>query len=306
VPYAATVLAVAAVILAGSAAGIFTARRRPDATAIADRMLWVSLWGILPVVTFFNFARFEPSAEVGVGLLFAYLGLAVAVAVAWLVARGGLHLEGHTRGAFICAAFHANTGFLGLPFTVALLGQDELPEAITYDQLVSTPWLLVVAFAIGAMHRGEGRSREGGVRAFLIRNPALYALVAGLLAPDALAPDWAVDASNILVVALAPLGFFALGVYASADGARFPPPLSAPVGAATLIKLTVPVGVVAACAALIHDVPDAFLVQAAMPTGLNSLLLVAAYSLDRAIISGAIVYSTLAVLAWGLVASAVS
>ena len=61
------------------------------------------------------------------------------------------------------------------------------------------------------------------------------------------------------------------------------------------MKLTVPVAVVAACAALIHDVPDAFLVQAAMPTGLNSLLLVAAYSLDRAIISGAIVYTTLVV-----------
>jgi predicted permease len=300
------VLAVAAVILAGSAAGILTARRRPDATAIADRMLSFSLWVILPVVTFFNFARFEPTAEVGAGILFAYVGLAVALAVAWLLARGSLHLEGHTRGAFICASFHANTGFLGLPFTAVLLGRDELPEAITYDQLVSTPWLLVVAFAIGAMHRDERRSREGRVRAFLVRNPALYALVAGLLAPDALAPDWAVDASNVLVVALAPLGFFALGVYTSASGARFPPPFSAPVAVATLIKLTVPVGVVAACATLIHDVPDAFLVQAAMPTGLNSLLLVAAYSLDRAIISGAIVYSTLAVLAWGLVASAVS
>jgi hypothetical protein len=205
-------------------------------------------------------------------------------------------------------AFHANTGFLGLPFTAALLGRDALPAAITYDQLVSTPWLLVVAFSIGARHRDERHAREHDLLAFLTRNPALFALVAGLLAPDALAPDWAVDAANVLVVALAPLGFFALGVYATAgaEGTRFPPPLTAPVAAAGVVKLTVPVAVVAGCAALIHDVPDAFLVQAAMPTGLNSLLLVAAYRLDRAIISGAIVYSTLAVLAWGLVASAVS
>ena len=76
--------------------------------------------------------------------------------------------------------------------------------------------------------------------------------------------------------------------------------------AASAVKLTVPVMVVAGCAALIHDVPDAFIVQAAMPTGLNALLLVAAYSLDRAIIAGAIVYTTSAVMAWGLVASAVS
>ena len=52
--------------------------------------------------------------------------------------------------------------------------------------------------------------------------------------------------------------------------ARFPPALTRPVVAAVIVKLTVPVAVVAACAALIHDVPDAFLVQAAMPTGLNA------------------------------------
>jgi predicted permease len=307
VPYPAAVLAVAAVILAGTGAGVAAARRRSDATAIADRMLWVSLWIILPPVTFFNFARFEPSAEVGAGLVFAYLGLSVALVVAWLLARGALRLEGHTRGAFMCAAFHANTGFLGLPFTAALLGRDALPEAITYDQLVSTPWLLVVAFSIGAAH--SPHDVESRLGAFLTRNPALFAMGLGLLAPDSLAPGWAVDASNVLVVGLAPLGFFALGVYATAgagDGIRFPPSLTAPVVTAVAVKLTVPVGVVAGCAALIHDVPDAFLVQAAMPTGLNALLLVAAYSLDRAIIAGAIVYTTIAVMAWGLVASAVS
>jgi malate permease and related proteins len=301
------VLAVAAVILAGSAAGVFAARRRPDAMALADRMLWVSLWVILPPVTFFNFARFEPSADVGVGLVFAYAGLATAVALAWALAHRPLHLAGHTRGAFMCAAFHANTGFLGLPFTAALLGRDALPEAITYDQLVSTPWLLVVAFSIGAAHAPD--EQQSRLRAFLMRNPALYAMVLGLLAPDVLAPGWAVDASRVLVVALAPLGFFALGVYAAAGrggGIPFPPPLTAPVVAASVVKLTVPVAVVAGCAALIHDVPDAFIVQAAMPTGLNALLLVAAYRLDRVIIAGAIVYTTLAVLSWGLVASAVS
>src|SRR5262245_56725211 len=298
------VLAVAAVIMAGSGAGALAVRRRADAKAIADATLWVSLWLILPVVTFFNFAHFEPAADIAWGIAFAYLGLATALGIAFLLARGPLGLFGHTRGAFMCAAFHANTGFLGLPFTATLLGTDALPEAITYDQLVSTPWLLVVAFAIGAAHRHERHAAEGGARAFLLRNPALYAMVAGLLAPDSLAPDWAVDASNVLVVSLAPLGFFALGVYARADADTFPPPFTPPVAAAALVKLTVPVAVVAGCGALIHDVPDAFIVQAAMPTGLNSLLLVAAYSLDRAIIAGAIVYSTAVVLTWGLAASA--
>ena len=75
---------------------------------------------------------------------------------------------------------------------------------------------------------------------------------------------------NVLVVALAPLGFFALRVYATADAARrvLAPPhrWTAPGGGTSIVKLTVPPAVVAGCAALIHDVPDAFLVQAALPT----------------------------------------
>ena len=270
---------------------MFAARRRSNATAIADSMLSVSLWAILPVVTFFNFARFEPSAEVGRGLAFAYLGLATALVIAWALARGPLRIEGHTRGAFMCAAFHANTGFLGLPFTAALLGRDALPEAITYDQLVSTPWLLVVAFSIGAAHRGDDAG--AGLRAFLDPQSRAVRAGAGLLAPTHSRP----------------LGGGRFERARRRDGAArvlragrlrdrgrrrrpLPPGAHEAGGGGRHREADRPVAVVAACAALIHDVPDAFLVQAAMPTGLNSLLLVAAYSLDRAIISGAIVYST--------------
>jgi predicted permease len=41
-----------------------------------------------------------------------------------------------------------------------------------------------------------------------------------------------------------------------------------------------------------------------MPTGLNTLLLVSAYRLDRELIAGAIVYTTAIILSWGLVFAA--
>jgi malate permease and related proteins len=298
--------AVIAVTLTAAGAGVAVARRRQSATRLAELGLSATLWVILPIVTFFNIARFDYTGEVGAGIGFAYVGLGTAIGLAYLLARR-LDLHGPQRGAFICAAFVSNTGFLGLPFTAALLGYDDLPAAITYDVLVSAPSLLLVAFSIGAYYRHERHAEAAGLRAFLSKNPALYAAVAGLLAPDALAPDWALDGSRVLVVLMAPIGFFALGVFAS--GAyerdfRFPPPLTQPVALASAIKLTVPVAVLAACAALIHSVPDAYFVQAAMPTGLNSLLLVAAYSLDRRLLAGAIVYTTAVVLAWGAVAAA--
>jgi malate permease and related proteins len=302
------VIAVVAVTLTAAGAGIVALRRwGPRATRAAELGLSANLWLILPIVTFFNAARFKYSAEVGVGIVFAYGGLAMSLALAYVLARR-LGLEDHTRGAFLCASFVTNTGFLGLPFTAALLGYDDLPEAIAYDLAVSAPSLLVVAFAIGAYYRHEHHVAERGVRAFLTRNPALYAALAGLVVPDSLAPDVAVDASRALVVLMAPIGFFALGVFASqGDGERFrfPPRLTTPVLVVSILKLCVPVSVVAICAELVHPVPDAYLVQAAMPTGLNTLLLVSAYRLDREITAGAIVYTTAVVLVWGLIAAAV-
>jgi predicted permease len=302
------VIAVVAVTLLAAGAGIAAMRRwGATATRAAELGLSANLWVILPIVTFFNVARFQYSGEVGVGIVFAYGGLAASLGSAYFLARR-LRIENHTRGAFLCVSFVTNTGFLGLPFTAALLGYDDLPEAIAYDLAVSAPTLLLVGFSIGAYYRHEQHVAERGLRAFLTRNPALYAAIAGLAVPDSLAPDVAVDASRALVVLMAPIGFFALGVFASQgdrERFRFPPRPTVPVLLVSSLKLCVPVAVVALCATLVHPVPDAYLVQAAMPTGLNTLLLVSAYRLDREITAGAIVYTTAVVLVWGLIAAVI-
>ena len=58
-------------------------------------------------------------------------------------------------------------------------------------------------------------------------------MIAAVLAPDALAPDVLVDASRVLVFALVPLGFFAVGVTLATEaeegGVRFPPRLTPPI-----------------------------------------------------------------------------
>ena len=301
-------IAVVAVTLLAAGAGVAAVRRwGATARSAAEAGLRFNLWVILPIVTFFNVARFEYSDEVGLGIVFAYAGLATSLGFAYVLARP-LGLDGHARGAFLAASIVSNSGFLGLPFCAALLGYDDLPEAIAYDLAVSAPTLLVVGFAIGAYYRHEQHVPEGGMRAFLTRNPALYAAIAGLAVPDSLAPDAAVDASRVLVVLMAPIGFFALGVFAAGAGRkrfRFPPAATPPVLTVSGLKLCVPFAVVLACSRLVHDVPDAYLVQAAMPTGLNTLLLVSAYRLDREITAGAIVYTTAVVLTWGLIAAAI-
>ncbi len=198
----------------------------------------------------------------------------------------------------------ANTGYLGVPLIAALVGGGATGEAITYDVAVSAPVLLLVGFAIGAAfgtHAGETVGER--VKAFVWRNPPLFAFALALLAPASLTPEWAREAAQVAVFALAPLGFFALGVnlmHEQEDGVRvFPPPLTAPVGVALGLRLLVAPAVMLTLSTLIVTVPDAFLIQAAMASGINGLAIAHVYGLDLRIVAGAIAWSTAIVLVAG-------
>jgi predicted permease len=97
-------------------------------------------------------------------------------------------------GALILVVIQANTGYLGIPLNAALLGHSALAPAIAWDTIVTQVVLYTAGFGVGAAFGTEagGNPRER-LRTFLTRNPVLWALLAGLLAPDALAPQALVD-----------------------------------------------------------------------------------------------------------------
>lgn len=296
----------AAVIGAATAAGVGAEHRFPvRAERLARRLMDGMLWVLLPPIVFFNLAALELTARVGAGIGFAYLAMAITLATAYLLGTRVLRLPRTGVGALLIVSAGANTGYLGLPFTVALFGFDELPNAIAYDVLVSSVTLVTVLFSIGAAFGTAAARPLDRLIAFVTRNPVLWASAAGLLAPEALAPDWAVDASRVLVLLIVPLGFFVVGVTLASEAeegaVKFPPVLDGPVRAAVVLKLLVPAGVMLALSALVLDVPDSYLSQAAMPSAINSILVANAYGLDRRIVSGAIVWTTAIVVVAGLV-----
>jgi predicted permease len=198
-----------------------------------------------------------------------------------------------------------NTGYLGLPMTVALLGTRSLSSAVGYDQIVSGPMLLLVGFAVGAAFgvRAGNAPRER-FKAFITRNPPLLAVVAGLIAPASLAPPVLVKASHVVVALLLLLGFFAVGVNLSAERREDRAPLLEPPDRRVAVAVALRVGAVplllAGVSALIIRLPSAYLLQAAMPTGINSLIVGHAYGLEQRLIATIIVWSTSLVMVVGL------
>ena len=291
----------AAVVLAivlSIGAGVWAERRWGGRAGIASRrgLLFV-LYVVLPPTTFFNLASADIDADIGFGIVLALLAVSLATLLAYLVGTRVLRLRRASVGSLMCCTLVGNTGYLGYALVAVLLGFDRLSEAVVYDILVAAPALLLGAFSVGAAfgtRAGEGpRERIG---AFFTRNPPLYAAILALIAPDSFAPDVLVDASRIMIVAILPLGFFAVGAALAEEADEHelpvPPPLDAPVAAAVGLKLVVVPALLLGLAAPLIDLPGTYLLLAAMPCGINTMIVTHAYGLDLRLTASAVAWST--------------
>ena len=297
-------------IVASVAIGIGTERHdRARAQALSRRALDALLYVLLPIVVLTNVGRIDVTTGFAAGIGLAYVTVLTVSVVAWLITRR-LGLPGPQAGATIVTAMLANTGYLGIPLAGVLLGPSAVPAAVAFDLVVSIPMLYVTAFGVAAaLGDAAGDTPAQRLRTFLTRNLALPAAVIGLLLPAGFLTDGVVDASHVLVLLIAPLGFFALGVTLtgeSQDGELdLPPAVTPPVAVAVFLRNAVAPLLFLALSTLVVDVPDAFFISAAMPCGLNALTAAHGYGLDARIVSAAIAWSTVLALIGAAIAGAI-
>jgi predicted permease len=301
---------VALAVVTATAIGIVCERRFAGARQAANRTLRVMLYVLVPFVSFVNIAHLRVTVGAGVGIAVAWVMIAFVGLIAYAIGRFWLKLVDRELGALISSVVVVNTGYLGLPMAVALLHVRALGPAIAYDQLVSGPALPLLGFGVGAAFGTDsGQSQMARVRAFLTRNPPLMGVIAGLLAPPSLAPAPLPAISHAVVVVLLLLGFFAVGVHLSSERREDSAPLlerpDRRVGVAVALRLVAAPVILAGLAAPFVRPPSAYLLQAGMPSGINSLIIGHAYGLDQRLIATIVVWSTAIVLVGGLVLSLV-
>ena len=300
-------LTIVAIAVSG-AAGVAAERRWPrTAVGWARRLIVISLYTLIPFVVFFNLARTHINTDEAGGLVIGWVALLGASGIAWVVGTRLLELDRPGRGTLITATLIANSGYLGYPLCASLLGFHALGEAVVYDIAVSSPALLLLGFGTGAAFGtkvGEGFGDR--VVAFFTRNPPLYAAIAGLLVPNSLAPDVLVDISRGFVVALLPIGFFAVGAVLAeeVEGRRVSlgSPFDPPIGATILLRLIVAPGLLLLLSLPFIDLPGPYLLLAAMPCGINTLVVAHVYGLDSKLAAQAVAWTTAIAIAAVLIA----
>lgn len=204
----------------------------------ATRRGWVPLDGIATLNTFvlffglpamlFRFAAGGALRQPGLsGLLLVYgvAGAAVAsLALWWAVRRGLSHRDG---GLLALATAFPNTGFLGLPLLMGLLGVSAAgPVAATLivDVLLLSSVCLMWAHRPEAGGRGDGWAGVWRVVRGALRNPLLWSLALGMAWA---ASGWALprpvdDAVRLLAEAASPAALFTLGAMLARSQMRPP------------------------------------------------------------------------------------
>jgi predicted permease len=298
-------------IVASTLVGIWAERRWPDRAGHGSRQaMMILLYVFLPLIIFINLAKADLTVGAAVGLGLGLVTIVVAGAIAWLLAVPVLKLSRPVAGAVICCTVVSNTGYLGYPMVLTLMGGNDLSQAVVWDVVVSDTSLMLLAFGVGAAFgtkAGEGFSER--IRAFFFRNPLLYAGILGLLAPRWMAPDLLVDITWVLVILILPIGFFAVGAVLAEEerlGAiRLPPRIHRQIGVVIFTRLIVSPALLFVLAMPVAGIPRSYYLMAAMPTGLNSMIVGHAYGLDLRTTAEAVFYTTAIVMAgaafWALV-----
>ena len=293
------VLLISAAIAASVAVGVVVERRRPRAAALASRRaLTLILYVLIPPVIFFNLAASDIDVEHGVGLALGLVSVILTGLLVWWVASRILRLSRPRVGATICAVISVNSAYLGYPMTVALLGRDDLPTAVLYDLAVAAPSVSArrLRRRRRLRHRGRRRPARPGAR-LLHPQPAP---LRGDRRPARATRPWRRTSSSTLsqalVIAILPIGFFAVGATLAENAEHgelpMPPPLTRPVALAVVARLAIAPGLLILMAAPLVDLPAAYLLIAAMPTGINSMVVAHAYGLDMEITAEAVTWST--------------
>jgi predicted permease len=294
---------VALTIALSVAVGVEAERHAGERAAeLARGVLKAMLFGLAPFAAYFNISRLHVTAGVRGGILAGWIALALAGCVGWALGRFWLRLPRPSNGVLINAGLQGNSGYLGLPVVAAVLGAGKLSQAVAYDALVQAPTFLIGSFAVAAAcGTRAGETVRERVKAFFSRNPPLLATLAGLIAPASLAPDPLVHLAHVVVLAMLPLGFFAVGVtLATERQLGFPPRLTREIGTASVLRLVVAPTLLVAISVPFFHLPAPFLIVASMPAGLNSITLAHVYGLDIRFAAGTIAWSTAIAVAVGL------
>jgi len=263
--------------------GFILGRKLPNTvpTRIGKWLFWVGV--PISIVAFLHNA--DLSGRIWIAPVIAHLAITLGGFLAWLAMKGQAHLtktipQKSTQGSLLLAAMVGNTGYLGFPITLALVGQEYFAWALFYDMLGS----LFGAYGLGivlASHFGNHVRNYWQIVESILINPALWSFGFGLLFR-------AVQLPHILEYSLEKLGWSVVALTLILIGMRLSRLTSwhrlPQAGMSLTIKmLVVPlvIGGTLPFLGVTGEAAQVIVIQMAMPPAFATLVIAETFNLDR-------------------------
>lgn len=254
----------------------------------------------LPAVLFRSMASITPEQASQHGYFLAsMLGIAIIYGLAWLAAKR-THKNIGDIAVEALSASYANSGYMGLPLCLMLFGPESVP-AVALAILMTACLLFACTLAIMEFSRSQQGSiwkTAHTVGRSLFKNPLLIApLLGGLFALSGMSLPSSVDrTAELLGMAASPCALVCIGLFLAQPQQTGKVP-SVTLGRILALKLIVHPIVTAILVLWVFDMEPMWrkiaILLAALPIGTGPFMLATLYNREAAVVSKAILYSTL-------------
>lgn len=234
------------------------------------------------------------AAEIGPEMLLipavGWAATLLALGAAWSVTRA-LKLPAPTAGAFILVAALGNTGYIGYPVALALLGDAGLVRAIFFDVFATVVAALTLGVVV-ASRMGEHDLKVNPVRE-LVTFPPMIALVFSLALRPVPVPEVVSSWLGALATLVVPLIMISVGVSLKPGRVREHLALSAGAGVIKLVGMPLVALVLGGLVFSDAETVRLVVIQAGVPSMMLSLVIGMRYRLDTDFIACAILLTTI-------------
>ncbi len=242
-------------------------------------------------------------AEVSVSLWIAPVAAWMAILLGVSLATWVLHSQSRSQtwkkttiGSFLLAAMVGNTGYIGFPVSLALVGPQYFAWALFYDLLGSTLGAYGLGVAVAARHSGLAASSIPSPWRSLLQNPALASFGIGVITRDVPLPSVLERSLHGFAWGVVSLSLVLVGMRLSQlSSLRSIKPALVCVGI-KMVLVPLVLGSLLWALGITGLTHRALLLQMAMPPAFATLVIAEAYELDHDLAVTALVLGSLGLL----------
>jgi predicted permease len=208
-----------------------------------------------------------------------------------------------TQASFLLTSMVGNTGYIGFPVSLALVGSDYFAWAIFYDMLGSTPAAYGLGVAIASRWgKRQTKAQTTWQRSLstlcrpLLINPALWGFCVGLAVRNEVIPPWAEASLRGFAWSMVSLSLVLVGMRLSQLSSLNSIQPAAFSLSIKMLLVPLVIGSGLWCLGIHGLVHRAILLQMAMPPAFATLVISEAYELDHELAVTAIAIGSLTLL----------